>query len=60
MLRKISRTSMERLAAFLGDAGTRPGPAAPSDIDGIRVAAAGYTTPATALAAALMLADSRR
>jgi hypothetical protein len=58
MLRKISRTSMERLAAFLGESGTRPPPEAPADSDGIRVAAAGYTAPA--LAAALQLANAPR
>src|SRR5262245_42006201 len=58
MLRKISRTSMERLAAFLGDARTRPQPEEPADTGGIRVAAAGYTAPA--LAAALQLADTPR
>ena len=58
MLRKISRTSMERLAAFLGDSRTRPPPEEPADTDGIRVAAAGYTAPA--LAAALQLANAPR
>jgi hypothetical protein len=58
MLRKISRTSMERLAAFLGESGTRPPPAAPADTDGMRVASAGYSAPA--LAAALQLADAPR
>jgi hypothetical protein len=58
MLRRIARTSMERLAAFLDASGTRSPPAGPSGTDGIRVAAAGYTAPA--LAAALVLADAPR
>jgi hypothetical protein len=58
LLRKISRTSMERLAAFLGDSRTRSPTEDPADADGIRVAAAGYTAPA--LAAALQLADTPR
>ena len=58
MLRRIARTSMDRLAAFLGDSGTRPPPSAPSDADEPRIASTGAAAPA--LAAALTLADARR
>jgi hypothetical protein len=58
MLRKISRTSMEKLAAFLGDSRTRPPTEEPTETDAPRVAS---TPPAaTALAAALQLADTAR
>jgi hypothetical protein len=57
MLRRIARTSMDQIAAFLGDPGTRP-PAAPADTDGMRVA--GGTAAPAALAAALTLADAQR
>jgi hypothetical protein len=59
MLRRIARTSMDRLAAFLAASGGGPPPAAPAS-DGIRVASAGYAAAPPALAAALTLADARR
>jgi hypothetical protein len=58
MLRRIARTSMDRLAAFLGDPGTSAPPAAPAGGDGPRVAS-GPGAAAPALAAALTLADAR-
>jgi hypothetical protein len=58
MLRRIARTSMDRIAAFLGDPGTSAPPAAPPGADGPRVAS-GPVAPAPALAAALTLADAR-
>jgi hypothetical protein len=60
MLRRIARTSMDRIAAFLGDPGTGAPPAAPPGADEPRVADAGAAAPAPALAAALTLADARR
>lgn len=58
MLRRIARTSIERLAAFLDASATRP-PPAPPDGEDMRIAS-GHSAPAAALAAALMLADERR
>jgi hypothetical protein len=59
VVRRIARSSMDQLAAFLGESGTRPPPATPES-DSIRVAAAGYSAHAPAVAAALMLADAPR
>ena len=60
MLRRIARSSMDRLAAFLDGSGSgRPPAPGPATADDMTVAAAGDAARPAALAAALAMADAR-
>jgi hypothetical protein len=59
MLRKIARQSIDRLATFLNAPGTDRPPSGPQGADDMTVAAADEGARASALAAAVALADAR-